>query len=101
MEKSTKSVVISSLIWKYFERIGCQGIQFVVSIILARLLLPSDYGAIAMITVFIAISDVFIQSGFSSSLIQQKEVDDLDFSSVFYASFIICLLLQMCLEFYH
>ena len=83
--ENTKSLVISSLIWKYLERIGYQGIQFIVSIILARLLLPSDYGAIAMITVFIAISEVFIQSGFSSALIQQKDVDDLDFSSVFYA----------------
>ena len=97
--ENTKSLVISSLIWKYLERIGYQGIQFIVSIILARLLLPSDYGAIAMITVFIAISEVFIQSGFSSALIQQKDVDDLDFSSVFYAGLAISIVIYLILFF--
>ena len=97
--ENTKSLVISSLIWKYLERIGYQGIQFIVSIILARLLLPSDYGAIAMITVFIAISEVFIQSGFSAALIQQKDVDDLDFSSVFYAGLAISIFIYLILFF--
>jgi len=99
MEENNKSKVISSLAWKFFERIGTQGVQFIVSIILARLLLPSDYGAITMITVFIAISNTFIQSGFSTSLIQKQNADDLDFSSVFYASLIIAAMFYIALFF--
>ena len=88
MEKAEnfRNNVIASLIWKFLERIGTQGIQFIVSILLARLLLPSDYGVVSMILVFTAIANVFVQSGFSSSLIQKKDADELDFSSVFYVS---------------
>ena len=85
---SLKSKTISGLLWKFAERIGAQAITFVLSIILARLLSPSDYGAIAVLLVFITIADVFVNAGFGSALIQKKDADDLDFSSVFYFSFI-------------
>lgn len=85
---SLKSKTISGLLWKFAERIGAQAITFVLSIILARLLSPSDYGAIAILLVFITIADVFVNAGFGSALIQKKDADDLDFSSVFYFSFI-------------
>lgn len=90
---SIKNKVISSLFWKFSERIGAQLVNFVVAIILARLLNPSDYGLIALITIFITISNVFVQSGFGSALIQKKDVDDLDFSSVFYFSVLISVVL--------
>ena len=80
--------IISALLWKFAERIGAQTITFILSIILARLLSPSDYGAIAILLVFITIADVFVNAGFGSALIQKKDADDLDFSSVFYFSFI-------------
>ena len=96
-QPSLKKTVISSLVWKFLERLGTQGIQFVVSIILARLLLPSDYGIITMIMVFTAIANSFIQSGFSTSLIQKKNSDELDFSSVFYTSFVIALVCYIIL----
>lgn len=83
-----KSTIISGLLWKFAERIGAQAITFILSIILARLLSPSDYGAIAILLVFITIADVFVNAGFGSALIQKKDADDLDFSSVFYFSFI-------------
>ncbi|MDD2519303.1 MAG: lipopolysaccharide biosynthesis protein [Bacilli bacterium] len=74
------------------ERGGVQGIQFIVQIVLARLLLPKDYGIIALVIIFISIASVFVQSGFSAALIQKKNVDEADFSSVFYLSlFIACL----------
>lgn len=98
-EENLRSSVISSLIWKFLERIGTQGIQFVVSIILARLLLPSDYGVVSMILVFTAIANAFVQSGFSTSLIQKKDADELDFSSVFYVSFLIATLCYIILYF--
>lgn len=85
---SLKSKIISGLLWKFYERTGAQAITFILSIILARLLTPSDYGAIAILLVFITIADVFVNAGFGSALIQKKDADNLDFSSVFYCSFI-------------
>ena len=64
------------------ERCGAQGVSFVVSIVLARLLAPEAYGVVALIAVFTSILRVFIDSGFGSSLIQKKDADDLDFSTV-------------------
>jgi O-antigen/teichoic acid export membrane protein len=94
-----KTQVISSLIWKLAERGGTQGISFIVSIILARLLSPEDYGIIALITIFIAIANVFVQSGFNTALIQKKNTDESDFSSVFYLSLFIALILYILLYF--
>lgn len=84
----SKSQVIFGLFWKFAERIVSQVITFLISIILARLLSPSDYGAIAILLVFITIADVFVNAGFGSALIQKKDADNLDFSSVFYFSFL-------------
>ncbi|NMA23592.1 MAG: lipopolysaccharide biosynthesis protein [Spirochaetales bacterium] len=81
-----RSKVISSLLWKLLERGGTQGIQFIVQIILARLLLPEMYGTVALVTVFITLAQVFVQSGLGTALIQKKEADNVDFSSVFYLS---------------
>ena len=85
-ELDIKKTVVSSLIWKFMERIGVQGIQFIVQILLARILLPEDYGLISLVTIFIAIANVFVQSGFNTALIQKKDADEVDFSSVFYLS---------------
>lgn len=85
-EDNLKTSVLSSLFWKFLERGGVSGVQFIVQIILARLLLPADYGIIALIVVFIAISQTFVQSGLGTALIQKKEVTDEDYSSVFYLS---------------
>ena len=95
----SKNKVISSLIWKFLERGGVQGVQFVLSIILARLVSPEDYGVIAILLVFVQIATVFIQSGFNTALIQKKESDDLDFSSIFYLSFFVAAILYVILFF--
>ena len=95
----SKNKVISSLIWKFLERGGVQGVQFVLSIILARLVSPEDYGVIAILLVFIQIATVFIQSGFNTALIQKKEADDIDFSSIFYLSFFVAAILYVILFF--
>lgn len=94
-----KNEIIHGLFWKLMERGGTQGIQFIVQIILARLLLPKEYGIIALITIFIAIANVFIQSGFSNALIQKKHVDELDFSSVFYLSLSVAVFMYTTLFF--
>lgn len=85
-EEGLQKKVLSGLIWKFGERIGAQAVSFIVSMILARLLLPRDYGVVAMITIFIEIANVFVVSGFGQALIQKKDADSLDFSSVFYFS---------------
>ena len=88
-----KTRVLSSLIWKYMECAGTQGIQFIVQIVLARLLLPEDYGIIALVIIFTSIAGVFVQSGLNTALIQKKDADQADFSSVFYLSlFIACFI---------
>lgn len=86
MIKSANTVE-SSFIWKFLERISVQGIQFVIQIILARLLSPEHYGALAIMLIFVNLSNVVIQNGFNTSLIQGKDVDDEDFSSVFWLLF--------------
>lgn len=90
---NTKNSVFSNMVWRFAERCGAQLITFVVSIVLARLLAPEDYGKIALITVFTTILQVFVDSGLGTALIQKKDSDDLDFSSVFYFNFIVCLVL--------
>ncbi len=87
--------VFSGLFWKFGERIGAQAVSFVVSIILARLLLPSDYGVIALITIFIDIANVFVSSGFGAALVQKKDADEVDFSSVFYFSILMSWVLYV------
>lgn len=95
--KDMKSKAISGLLWRLAERCGAEGVAFVVSIVLARLLAPEDYGLIALVTVFITISQVFVDSGMGSALIQKKNADDLDFSSVFYFNIAACLALYALL----
>lgn len=97
--RSLKSKVLYGLFWRFMERSGTQGVQFVVSIILARLLLPKDFGIIGLIAVYIQVASVFIQSGFGTALIQKKEVDDEDYSSVFYLSLTISAVLYLVLFF--
>ena len=87
------SKVLSSFIWKFLERSGTHIIQFILQIILARILSPDDYGIVAIVTVFITLANVFIQNGFNTALIQKKDVDDLDYSSVFYLSFFVAIIL--------
>ena len=67
---ASKNTIIASLFWKFFERIGTQLIQFGVSIALARILAPNDFGLVALITIFINVATVFVQSGLNTALIQ-------------------------------
>ena len=97
MEKSEK--VIGNFLWRLLERFGAQGVTLIVSIVLARLLNPTVYGTIALVTVFTQILHVFIDSGLGTALIQKKDADDLDFSSVFFFNLAMCLFLYALLFF--
>ena len=93
----TGNKVATNLVWRFAERWGAQGVSFIVSIVLARILTPEDYGLIAVVTVITSILNVFIDSGMANALIQKKDADELDFSSVFYFNIIFCLILYICL----
>ena len=87
------SQTITNFLWRFLERCGAQGVTFVVSIVLARLLDPAVYGTIALVNVFTVIMQVFIDSGFGCALIQKKDADSTDFSTVFYFNIAVCTLL--------
>ena len=96
---ATKRKVISSLFWKLMERGGTQGVQFIVQIVLARLLLPEEYGIIALTTIFITVANVFIQQGFGVALIQKKKIEEEDLSSVFFLNLTVAFLLYIIIFF--
>lgn len=89
--KSNK--VFSGLFWVYLENISVQIVNFVISVILARLLDPSHYGTVALLMVFISLANVFVTSGISSSLIQKKDADELDYSTMFWFNLLVALVL--------
>lgn len=94
--KNNQSAV-SGVFWKALEQYGVMGIQFVLQIILARILDPEVYGIIAIVLVFVSLSNVFMQAGFSTALIQKKYIDDEDISSVLYFSLVIASVLYIVL----
>lgn len=93
------TMVFTNLLWRFAERSGAQIVKFCVELILARILLPDDYGLIALVTVFITISNVFVDSGLGNALIQKKDADQIDFSTVFFFNIVWCLVIYGVLFF--
>ena len=96
---SLKEKTIKGVIWSAIDRFSAQGIQFVFSILIARLLLPEDYGVIAMLGIFLGISQAFIDSGFGAALIRKNDRTEIDFSTVFYFNIIVAIILYFILFF--
>lgn len=92
---TTRQNVLSNLLWRFLERCGAQLVTLLVSIILARLLDPAVYGTVALVTVITTVLQVFVDGGFATALIQKKDADDLDFSTVFYFNVVVCLFLYI------
>lgn len=92
MTDSLKSATSKGLFWSFFERIGQQVVQFIISIILARLLMPEQYGLIAMLSIFMAVAQVFIDSGFGSALIQKQNANHIDECTIYYFNIIVSFL---------
>lgn len=84
MSDSLKTKTVHGVAWSFVERFSVQGVTFLLELIIARIIGPESYGLIAMLGIFMAVSQVFIDGGFSSALIQRKERDEADFSTVFY-----------------
>lgn len=94
---SVKQQATKSVLWSAIERFSVQGIQFLLSIIIARLLLPTDYGLIAMLSIFMAIAQTFIDSGFANALIQKKNRTETDYSTAFFFNIAVSVVLYLLL----
>ena len=92
-----KQVAIKGFFWSAIEKFGTLGIQFIITLILARLLTPADFGLVGMLAIFIAISQSFINSGFGSALIQKKSPTAEDYSTVFYFNIVVSFLFYFLL----
>ena len=92
MSESLKHQAVKGMVWSAVERFSVQGVQFILGIIIARLVSPSEYGLIAMLGIFLAIAQTFIDSGFSSALIQKKDRTDIDYSTAFYFNLAIAVI---------
>lgn len=91
--------IFQGFAWKFIERISVQFGRFLIQLILARILVPEEYGLIAILTVFIVVADVIVQSGLNTALIQKKDVDSLDYSTVLISSILLSLVMYMVLLF--
>ncbi len=96
---SSSKKVFNNFMWRLMERFSAQGVTLIVSVVLARLLEPSVYGVVALVTVFTIILQVFIDSGLGNALIQKKDADDIDFSTVFFFNIVVCLVLYALMFF--
>ena len=83
MENQKSNKVLNSLFWSFFERVGNQGVSLIISIVLARLVLPAEYGIIAAAQIFIQFATAFVSGGFGNALIQKKDADNKDCSTMF------------------
>lgn len=99
MGKYTKNQVVSNFSWRYMGKLGTQIVSFLVTIILARLIAPEAFGAVAIVAIFTTFLQVFVDSGLGSALVQKEDADETDFSSVFYFNIVVCLVLYVLLYF--
>ena len=97
MADSLKRKFFSGIAWTFVQNIAVRALSVIFTIILARLLMPEDYGLIGMLSIFIAISDVFIQSGFGQALIQKSDCNDDDYSTAFYFNVVVSVLIYFVL----
>ena len=100
MEQQKENIngkVLTGAVWKFGERIFAQVVSLIVSIIIARLLDPSEYGVVSIVTVFFAFANVIISGGLNTALIQKKDADKEDYNSVFTVSMVAALLIYACL----
>lgn len=97
MPESLKTKATKGIIWSSIERFSTQGIQFLIMIIMARLLTPKDYGLIGMVAIFLAVSQSLIDSGFSQALIRKQNRTEVDNSTVFYFNIVVSSILYIIL----
>lgn len=89
MHSELKTKSIRAAMWSFIEAVGLRGVQFAIGIILARLLLPDQFGLIGMLTIFLAVAQTFLDSGFGAALIQRQDITEKDTSSIFYFNLLV------------
>ena len=94
-DNNLRNKTISGLFWQFAQKWLNQGLTFVVTVILARLLLPEDYGTVALAGMFIVLMGVFVDGGLGMSLIQKKEADELDYNTVFYSNVVMSFVIYI------
>lgn len=94
-----KNKILSGLFWKYSEIVCNHGVGFIISVVLARMLTPDDYGVLSLLNIFIAIANTIVVSGFGSALIQKKDADNKDYSTVLYFSIVMSVIAYIILFF--
>ena len=95
--KVNRTTVLRSVAWKFLERCSVQFVTFIVQIYLARILCPEDYGLVALVLVFVNLSNIIVDGGLNMALVQKKDADNIDFSTIFYSSIILSLFLYFIL----
>lgn len=98
-ENKNGKKIVSGMVWRFGEKITAQLVSFIVSIVLARLLMPDDYGLVAIVNIFIVIAEIFVSSGLGTSLIQKINADEIDFSTIFWANLVFSLVLYAIMFF--
>lgn len=98
-EESLKKKTVKGTVWSSIERFSVQGVQFIVMIFMARILTPADYGLVGMLTIFIAVSQSLVDSGFSNALIRKQDLSSVDTSTVFYFNIVVAASLYAILFF--
>ena len=88
-----RKTTVSGMFWKFFERISSQLVSLIVSIILARILVPDDYGVVSIVTIFFSFANIFISGGFSSALMQKKDANIQDYSNILYFNLIFSVII--------
>ena len=94
---SLRSQAISGMMWTYTQQFGVQAIQFAVSVVLARLITPAEFGLIGMIAIFIGVGSILFDGGLTSSLIRTPNVDDFDYSTVFFFNLFTSIIIYIVL----
>lgn len=97
--KEIKTKAINGIFWQFGQKLASQGVNFIITIFLARLLAPDDFGLVAMTSIFMRIAGIFVESGMGVSLIQKKDADELDYNTVFYASLVLASFIYSILFF--
>lgn len=98
-DENIEKKVVYGMYWRLLERFAAQGVQMVLTIVLARLLYPSDYGTLSLVMVFIAFANILVQNGLGQALIQKIDANQEDFSSAFYCSILISVVIYIILYF--
>ena len=97
MGDNLKDKTVFGMMWGAVGKVGTLTINFLTNLVLARLLMPEDFGAIAMLAIFLAVSNIFIQGGLGAALIQKKNPDHIDYSTVFYWNLVVAVLFYLIL----